>query len=403
MYSPEFVASVLRRVRIPVDGLIFDPWNGSGTTTSSAWRNGLNALGLDLNPAMVLIAKGRLLGRSDLERLIHIGRSLEALAALPNTPINADDPMLHFFDDTSVVLLRSVEGWIRSHFSVEVASQEGFGWVEKCEPVLACFYVVLFKASRRLFKSFGTSNPTWFKKPPTDGRVSFQWPQFKQLVLDNLTEAIRYVESDGSLPSAATSTVAVSLGDSRQVHHRKERVHLTITSPPYCTRIDYAMATQPELTVLAVNEDALRDLRVQMIGTPTISKSEACLDLTGASPTCEVLLDKVAKHSSYAASRYYMKTFRQYFAGVLASLRGVDIVTDMGGDAVIVVQDSYFKDLRIDLPVIYREFFSYLGWNLSDQMEFKTRTKGAIHRFSSRYRDQAGATESVLIFHKEAI
>lgn len=46
-----------------------------------------------------------------------------------------------------------------------------------------------------------------------------------------------------------------------------------ITSPPYCTRIDYAIATVLELAILGFSsENYLTELRNKMIGTPTIIK-----------------------------------------------------------------------------------------------------------------------------------
>ncbi|WP_410712175.1 DNA methyltransferase [Bradyrhizobium sp. BEA-2-5] len=40
--------------------VVLDPWNGSGTTTSVANGAGLTAVGIDINPAMAVVAKARL-------------------------------------------------------------------------------------------------------------------------------------------------------------------------------------------------------------------------------------------------------------------------------------------------------------------------------------------------------
>src|SRR5207253_1826268 len=44
---------------------VLDPWNGAGTTTANAAKAGLRAVGLDANPAAVVIAKARLV-KSDV-------------------------------------------------------------------------------------------------------------------------------------------------------------------------------------------------------------------------------------------------------------------------------------------------------------------------------------------------
>src|SRR6266480_3133141 len=62
-FSADFVRDVLGDLDLTPGDLIADPWNGSGTTTAVADELGLSAWGGDINPAMVVIAKARLLGR----------------------------------------------------------------------------------------------------------------------------------------------------------------------------------------------------------------------------------------------------------------------------------------------------------------------------------------------------
>ena len=50
-------------------------------------------------------------------------------------------------------------------------------------------------------------------------------------------------------------------------------VDIVLASPPYCTRIDYAVATSVELSLLGFVRDAgFRDLRRGLIGTTTVPK-----------------------------------------------------------------------------------------------------------------------------------
>ena len=62
-YSEAFVDDVLKRHRTSGPCVVLDPWNGSGTTTLCARKLGHVALGFDINPALVLVSKGRLLDR----------------------------------------------------------------------------------------------------------------------------------------------------------------------------------------------------------------------------------------------------------------------------------------------------------------------------------------------------
>jgi hypothetical protein len=402
MYSSQFVASALRELCNCEKDWILDPWNGTGTTTSAAWRLGINAVGLDINPAMVLIAKGRLLQHADVARLFEIGKAIEQMEKPARLCLPEADPLKDFFVERGVEFVRGIERALRCDFGMhQDLESHDRAWVEHCSPLLACLYVAMFRSVRKFFGTFNTSNPTWFKKPVSGNRASFTWECFKKLIVDSLLDALRIVEDDHSLLPVEPPDVRVALSDSREIQLYSQKVSLTMTSPPYCTRIDYAVATLPELMVLGFEEGDFQRLRKSMIGTPAIDPDMDDSEQVFGSDTCTALLKTISGHNSYAAARYYSKTFKQYFAGVFRSLQGIDQVTNAGGRAVIVVQDSYFKDVKIDLPVIYREYLEHSGWHLIDQTKFKTRTKGAIHRFAGRYRQRADATESVLMFKKD--
>lgn len=61
-FSPWFVRDVLGVLDLSKNSVICDPWNGAGTTTQVAHDLGYSVFGYDLNPAMVTVAKARLLG-----------------------------------------------------------------------------------------------------------------------------------------------------------------------------------------------------------------------------------------------------------------------------------------------------------------------------------------------------
>jgi DNA modification methylase len=58
-YSEAFVADALAALELDPKSIILDPWNGAGTTTSLASQLGHYACGVDLNPALVVIARAR--------------------------------------------------------------------------------------------------------------------------------------------------------------------------------------------------------------------------------------------------------------------------------------------------------------------------------------------------------
>ena len=87
------------------------------------------------------------------------------------------------------------------------------------------------------------------------------------LAMDDLTvlvEQSRNKYEDNNCPCD------IALGSSAHLPLDTSSIDAVITSPPYCTRIDYVIATLPELAILGLRPDELKGLRDKMIGTPTI-------------------------------------------------------------------------------------------------------------------------------------
>lgn len=60
-YSASFVEQALEEVAGTAK-LVLDPWNGTGTPTVVAANKNVSAIGFDVNPALVVVARARLLG-----------------------------------------------------------------------------------------------------------------------------------------------------------------------------------------------------------------------------------------------------------------------------------------------------------------------------------------------------
>lgn len=59
---------------------ILDPWNGSGTTTLAATLMGHRPIGMDRNPALVVIAKGRHLPVSVRQSIVPLANDITTVA-----------------------------------------------------------------------------------------------------------------------------------------------------------------------------------------------------------------------------------------------------------------------------------------------------------------------------------
>jgi len=107
-------------------------------------------------------------------------------------------------------------------------------------------------------------------------------------------------------------------------------------------------------------------------------------------------------HASKAAESYYYKTYYQYFYDMEQSLSEMYRVLKPGAVVVMVLQDSWFKDIHIDLPGIICKSLEARRCDLiSLKSEKVANNMKHINTKSKRYGDN-GNVESILTMMKRS-
>ena len=107
-FSERFVQDAIHSLALDEHAVIFDPWNGAGTTTTVAARAGYRTIGLDLNPVLVAIATARALSPDRALRWLDIVRSRTEAHDRGILGID-DDPLLTWFGDGFVRSFRTLQ------------------------------------------------------------------------------------------------------------------------------------------------------------------------------------------------------------------------------------------------------------------------------------------------------
>ena len=398
-YSEEFAYNLLRSLRLPKNGILMDPWNGSGTTTSTAALLGMRSVGIDLNPVMVIVAQARLLSNRSRASLVPLARHL-----VTQTKESKDEvPLSRWFIPRTANSIRSLEQAIRKSL---IGDDQLLGERETLEGVsdlAAFYYVALFSTVRMLLAPFQTSNPTWIKVPSAHRvRLRTADTEIKNRFIEQVERMVSEIaESPPNLTDLDKHSI-VKLGNAEDLVEKKNSASLILTSPPYCTRIDYGALTYPELAVLGLDpRSTATRLRKSLTGTCAVNNR-----IDNPLPTwgneCLSVLDKVACHPSKAASTYYLKQFLQYFTSLYRSLKSLQPVLRTNAGLCMVLQDSYFKDIHVDLPVIVTEMCQSLGLNLRRSESFCVKTPMSRSNLAHRkYVSEVRLNESVLCFQKD--
>ncbi|SFK29523.1 hypothetical protein [Brevibacillus centrosporus] len=355
-FSSEYVRDIFHTLDIQDQNTVFDPWNGGGTTTLTASIYGCQSIGMDINPVMIIVSKAKQIPLDFWSSIQGVTNELILMAHSLRRTIDNKDALFQWVDTETAISIRALDRAIRKLlFPQEHSDINTTNWND-ISSIASFFMVALFRAFRIAVGRL-SSNPTWDKKPSSPINVGINLFNLFQDVTTTMTNQL--LEDTGNTPII---DARIFKGDSKKIPLNDGSIDVIVSSPPYCTRIDYAVATLLELTILDPQiESNLRKLRESMLGSPIILKEMENLKDDSIGLTGRDVLDRIKKHNSKSSATYYYKSYRRYFLELKKSLNEIDRVLKIGGKGALVVQSSYYKDIEVNLPQIVLELTQELG------------------------------------------
>ena len=364
-FSSSFAKSAIREFvgEERRDELVADIWNGAGTTTAAAHHLGVSAVGLELNPALVIVARAKSVTRRQL-----LNGSRRALDIASRRLRRKSIP-------------RSLRDWLGIDAGAPLPRMH-------C-PSHALSALLLLNTSRACYQ---------------ETRPGFRCPGDR--VRAELQRQIDLVESSAELlPARRSADCRVLTGDARKAGQiRDNTISLLLSSPPYCTRIDYGRLTGFEQDFLGVSERRnARALREQLMGT-TALRTEGNWRAEGAklrTPAVRRVLEKVRRHSSHRSEAYYYRNFLQYFCDAELASATIARVLRPRGRALLVLQDSFYKEVHIPLSKLYIAMAESVGLKGSIVHSVPVlRTMAARNPGTRKYRQGAVYSEDVVLLER---
>ena len=361
-FTEEFVDAVLEE-HLKDAKFVLDPWSGSGTTTAVCIKRGLSSKGVDINPALTVIARARLTPHSSQANLESLTTKILEIARDLDSQPYQEDLLVHWIRPGVVHRIRAIQDAI--HLALEESETKPVSHnipasVDRFSVSGCFFYCVLFAVVRDLLGRFRTTNPMWLKNPDSyRRRIVPSWKTLSemfQLQSEQLGDLL-------SLEHAPTSANGepFKTGNAINLPFKNKLFDAVLTSPPYATRIDYVKGTMPELAVLGADEKFLSNLRRKTTGSPVVKgitddTAEPIKSACGKS-----VLDYIDSHSSKGSQSYYLPWMRNYLENLQAGLAEINRTVTPSGTICIVVQDSYYKEFLINLQRIVIETLESLG------------------------------------------
>ncbi|MBL8277553.1 MAG: hypothetical protein JNL93_12700 [Pelomonas sp.] len=307
-----------------------------------------------------------------------------------------NDLLSSFFDSKSAANLRILRAYLIDAANVHAAGLDS----NELAALSGAAFIVLSEVLREALRPLRGTNPSWFSRP----RHKEQLVQLDRAELHSLLlRAVAGLEaSSKSAPNARPDHFQwpdLRVCDSRQNLANLGKFNLAITSPPYCTRIDYAVATIPEQLALGeLDEIGFLALRREIMGSVVTEKHSSGPPEVSPTSLLGRTLTAIQNHPTKAAGTYYSRYFSKYFDDLLRSISQLTSVIENGHIAV-VVQSSYFKDVKIDLSGIVTEAMLAKGLTLSSSRAHFAKSSIAWSNPKFKlYRSSNVDTEDVLVF-----
>ena len=387
-FSDRFALAALSAIRNSTPGLVLDPFVGTGTSLVAAARLGLPAIGVELDPFSALLASASVATRASSQEVARLLRGTTGKLSHSQSALTPD-----LFRASDLAYARVVFDRIRTHSSFNWASLLANASHSFDSQLIALAALgIAANLSARVARG---SNPVWYRPVPANEKRAT--PPLTAIARELAAELLE--DLPPATDDALAGDVIVLNEDFRASSLRSASADLVLTSPPYPNRLDYVINHLAPLTLLnELMPINLTGLRARMMGTTKIvSKS---LPNPSWGKLSLALLSAIWEHKSKASSTYYYWIYSQYFADLFATLAEVKRICRPGAKGLMVVQNSFYKELEVPVPAITVEMARNLDIDANLLREETIRIHlGTISPRQTKYLPTKVLTESILSFN----
>ncbi|MEV6630082.1 hypothetical protein AB0M54_04945 [Actinoplanes sp. NPDC051470] len=351
--APDIATGIARQ--LPSGSMLLDPMCGSGTVLRAAVEAGLNAVGRDIDPLAVLMAKVWTAPLST-ERVIHDSEVVIERSSKVLTGRRVSDSLPWIDDET--------EDFIRFWFApnqIEQLTRISWTLWKSRSSSRDALRLALSRIIVTKDKGASLARDVSHSRPHKVADAS----DFD--VVANFRRSVREVCRRMSTESLHGSA-DVKRGDSRDLPDiASASVDCIITSPPYLNALDYLRGHRLSLVWLGLAVSEARDIRAASIGT-----ERGLADLT-VDDACYLSTEDGTELPSRIRG-----FIRRYLRDSVSVSEEMNRVLRPGGRVVLVVGNSNLKGVRVDNAKMYIDSLNALGF---EQLRTTTRDIPASSRY----------------------
>ena len=402
-FSGNFVRKCIKEYSISKEDLLLDPFVGTGTSALVSMCEGVNSIGVDINPFNNLVAKVKTnynINRKELDN--HIQIIEKRLSLLDNTPseyIWEEVPTISIKDHLSSIWSRRkrmddlednrprmphLDQWMSPKILDKVMKLKNEltekNQKENLKP-LTDFSNVAFGSILVQISNMQLAGPKICYRRKKGKRIlCVDGPVYNTFLtkLRNMQKDLTYLPKKKKFPKPK-----LLLGDARKVGNLvKENVDIAITSPPYLNEVDYLDNTRLELYFLDFlkNEKDLRVKKEQMIRANSKYLFKSNKDYPDNIPNLDAfrdILDITSKiNEKWKDKKWgwdHPRLVAEYFIDMTQHLEGIANRLNDNSYYLIMIGDSAIGNIHIPTDEILAKISIEVGFNETSISPFRWR------------------------------
>jgi hypothetical protein len=353
-FSPNLVEKAIESSGIEKDDIIFDPFNGSGTTTLTSSLNNHRSIGIEVNPFTSFLSKAKVknVGKKELN---------DAKEIILDSSKEGGESFLKGYSTFSKA--NKITKWL---FNDSVLDSFAGGWMESKN--IASYNLRKVIQLALIASAMQNCNAT------RDGkclRYRENWENNeynKETFLYSLRTNFSIISEDiEKFPICIQPRILK--GDARTILSNKDidKFKLCITSPPYLNTFDYTDIYRPELFLgeFVKNNDELYKLRLNTIR----SHIQAKWPLPSISIFGELYkssMEYILENKEDLMDKRIPIMIQAYFEDMLNILKLLRNKAKKDAQLWMVVSNSAYADKEIQVDLIIAEMADLANWKLKE-------------------------------------
>lgn len=392
-YSAPLIVEAIERFGVGRGDTILDPFSGTGTTVVTAVLNGVNGIGLEVNPFLCFASRVKLDWSVNLSEfrvtLTHLlDEAKILLKSLSKEPGLFSPAMSADVVEKSNTILSEVDepDMPRLHkWMTQVVVQKVLilrNLIETLVPkhIRPYFLLALAAILRPASNMKLTPHAFGSNKRKEDAPV---YDLFEQKMSKIYTD-LKHIQSSNNQIGKGQIFHCDARG-ANNLCNNMPLVSLAITSPPYLNNLDYTMQTRMELFFLKfVNSMVeLRSLRKTMVTCDAkamykdVKDSDEVKDIQSIQKIA-ARLKEVHRGKNWGWDYPFMTT--QYFGGMFKVLKAIKPILKRRARFVLVVGESAHSGVKVPVPDLLAELGEKAGYKAEAINVLRSR-RSSSHNF----------------------